>query len=69
MTKLEDLIATIDTLPDDCELLKFRIRSLISHMEIDRLVSYVCGVKDAMELLTSDEAYLAPVRKTVELLK
>ncbi|HNM80816.1 MAG TPA: hypothetical protein PKL28_07165 [Rhodocyclaceae bacterium] len=69
MTKLDDLIVAIDALPNDCELLQFRMRALISSMELDRLLVYTAGVKDTLEVFTSDEAYLAPIRKITEILK
>lgn len=69
MTKLDDLIVAIDSLPNDCEGLKFRMRALISSMELDRLLAYTAGVKDTLEVFTSDEAYLAPIRKITEILK
>lgn len=69
MTRLEELEAAIDSLPEDFIDVKCRLKALVSVMDWRSALVYACGVDDTLDMFTSDETYLKPMRKIVEILR
>lgn len=69
MTKLEELEAAINSLPNEYKRIRNMALAMLGMGLLHEMKSYVFGLQDMATHLTSDEEVLSPLRHIRELLK